>query len=55
MPDKLTPEWDIYEDDYGQEVTADTHPEEIEPTTDANHNYVSIDIMIPHGSEISRG
>ena len=54
-PDKLTPEWDIYKDDNRQEVTADANPEEIEPTPEVNNNYVNVNIMLPHGSDMSRG
>ena len=36
--DELTPEWEIYKYDDGQEGTADTPPEYLEPTPEANDN-----------------
>ena len=54
-PEKLTPEWEIYEDNDGQEGTDDTPPEELEPTPEANSNYVNVDIMLPRGSKMLRG
>ena len=51
----MTPEWDLYEDDDRQEGTADAPPEELEPTPESNDNYVNVEIMLPRGSEMSRG
>ena len=49
-PDKLTPKWELYKYEYGQEGTADASPEELEPTPKENYNYVNANIMIPRGS-----
>ena len=51
----MTPEWEIYEDSDGQEGTADAPTEELKPTLKANDEYVNVNIMIPCGSELSRG
>ena len=49
MPEELTPECELYTDDYGQEGTADAPPEDLEPTPKANNNYVNVNIMLPRG------
>ena len=54
-PDELTPEWELYEDDDGQEGTDDAPPKELEPTPEANDNYVNVKIMLPCGSKMLRG
>ena len=54
-PDKVTLEWDLYKDEDGQEGTTDATLVEIEPTPEAKHNYINANIMLPRGSEISRG
>ena len=54
MPDKLTPEWEIYEDGGGQYGTADAPSEELDPTPNANYNYVNVGIILPRESKISR-
>ena len=47
MPDKLNPELELYTDDDGKTGTDDASPEELEPTPEANSNYVNNDIMLP--------
>ena len=54
-PDELTPEWELFENDDGQEGTVDAPPKELEPTPKANNNYVNVDIMLPRGSKMLRG
>ena len=55
MLDELTPERELFEDDDGKEGTDVAPTKEIEPTPNANNNYVKVDIMLPSGSEMSRG
>ena len=55
MPDKLTPEWELYEYDDEQEGTVDAPPKELETTPDVNDNYVNVEIMLPRGSEMLKG
>ena len=51
----MTPEWKLYEDDYGQEGNAYTPPEDLEPPLEANNIYANVDIILPRGNEMSRG
>ena len=51
----MTPEWEIYKEDDGKEGTSDAPPEDLEPTSEANDDYVNVNIMLSLGSEMSRG
>ena len=55
MPDELTPEWELYEDEDGQECYNYAPPEYHKPTPEANDNYANVNIMLLGGREISRG
>ena len=55
MPEKLTPEWELYKGYDWQEGTADAPPEGVEPTPKVNDNHVNFNIMPPRGSEMSSG